>query len=156
MADSKIESLVKEGRKFLHDISNKVLISSGLGSHVLSAVKKGKPIDEKMVDKLERSMNALNLIADMIREYRSYLIALAEESTGSGSGSGGETSVSNTVAATVTTTATTIAPPAPPTPPTTITATPMMAPTPPKPKSDSGTGTPSGTPPSGTPSSSAA
>lgn len=78
MADEKIELIVKEGRKFLHDISNKVLIGSGLGSHVLTALKKSKEIDEKLVDKLERSMNALNLMADMIREHRSYLISVLE------------------------------------------------------------------------------
>ncbi|MBF0207960.1 MAG: hypothetical protein HQK53_13860 [Oligoflexia bacterium] len=87
MADDKIEQLVKEGRRFLHDISNKVLIGSGLGSHVLASLKKGKEADEKMLDKLERSMNALNLIADMIKEHRSYLISLLEE-TPSGTSSG--------------------------------------------------------------------
>ncbi|MBF0362876.1 MAG: hypothetical protein HQK49_17790 [Oligoflexia bacterium] len=136
MADSKIESLVKEGRKFLHDISNKILISSGLGSHVLSAVKKGKPIDEKMVDKLERSMNALNLIADMIREHRSFLIALAEESTGSG-----PTTTSATPATPATPAPTPAAPAAP-----TASATPAAAPKTAAPtgnSSDSNSGTPS-------------
>lgn len=78
MVDEKVEQLVKENRKFLHDISNKVLIGSGLGSHVLNALKSGKAIDEKMVDKLNRAINAVNLIAEMIKNHRSYLISVLE------------------------------------------------------------------------------
>ncbi|MBF0311820.1 MAG: hypothetical protein HQK50_18690 [Oligoflexia bacterium] len=81
MNNDKLEQLIKDSRKFLHDISNKLLINSGLGSHVLTALKNGKPIDAKLLDKLERAVDAANSMAEMVRDHRAYLVQVSTAST---------------------------------------------------------------------------
>ena len=48
--NEKANEIIRESRKFLHDISNKVLIASGLGSNVLKTLKNGEGLDEKKID----------------------------------------------------------------------------------------------------------
>lgn len=64
---------VKDERKFLHDMSNQLLIAQGMGGFVLKMMKNRIDADEKEVERLEKSVRATNKMVDMIRDRRAYL-----------------------------------------------------------------------------------
>jgi hypothetical protein len=68
------QELIKQGRKFLHDVSNKLLVASGLGSNVLNALKNGAELDEKKLIKLEKAMKAVDQMIEMVKLHKSYLV----------------------------------------------------------------------------------
>lgn len=69
----------EEERKFLHDISNQLVVAQGMGAMVLKKLSTVEGLDEKVVQRQEKVVNAVNQMIEMLKERRSVLIAAEEE-----------------------------------------------------------------------------
>lgn len=65
-----VEEMALEERKFLHDLSNHLVISQGMTNIVLKNLKELPGIDPKIVDKQEKALNAINAQIKLIKERR--------------------------------------------------------------------------------------
>ena len=55
-----VEELVLEEREFLHEVSNHTSIAHGMINIVLKKMKAGQEIDEKLLSKQQKAIDALN------------------------------------------------------------------------------------------------
>ncbi|MCB9060363.1 MAG: hypothetical protein H6622_02440 [Halobacteriovoraceae bacterium] len=60
-------------RQFLHDISNQLVIAQGMGSFVLSTLEKQEDVDEKLLKRMEKSINAIEKMIQMVKDRRDVL-----------------------------------------------------------------------------------
>lgn len=65
-----VEELAHGERKFLHDIANHIVVAHGMSSFVLKALKEGRPIEAKDIDRLERAIEAINKMTAQLKERR--------------------------------------------------------------------------------------
>lgn len=72
-----VESLAEE-RKFLHDISNHIVVAHGMATFVLRSIKDNPGVESKEVERLEKSIEAINKMTDLLKERRSVLVARAQ------------------------------------------------------------------------------
>lgn len=70
---------VKEERKFLHDISNHLLVAEGMGTFVKKQLEKDENTPEKVKNRMSKSLDAMEKIIDLIKSRREVLIKLCEE-----------------------------------------------------------------------------
>ena len=68
-----VEELALEERKFLHDLSNHIVVAQGMTNIVLKLLKDADGVDEAIVEKQEKALNALNNQVRMIKERRTLL-----------------------------------------------------------------------------------
>ena len=73
-----IEDLKKGERKFLHDLSNDVVVAQGMCTFVLRKVKENKPLEEKDVERLEKTLDSINKITKQIKARKAVLIGDSE------------------------------------------------------------------------------
>ncbi len=78
MTENSIAEVLAEERKFLHDISNHIVVAHGMATFVLRSIKDNPNVDAKEVERMEKSVGALNKMTDLLKERRSVLIARAE------------------------------------------------------------------------------
>ena len=62
-----------EERKFLHDISNHIVVAHGMVTFTLKAIKENPSVSDKEIERLERSINAINKMTELLRERRTVL-----------------------------------------------------------------------------------
>ncbi len=72
-----VEEMALEERKFLHDISNQLVVAQGMGSFVLRSMNKKDDVDEKDKQRMEKTLNAVNQIITMVKERREVLHSLS-------------------------------------------------------------------------------
>jgi len=72
MADQQLTDLIMGERKFLHDISNQLVIAQGMGSFVLSALEREKANDpeSKELIRIKKTVAAVDKMITMVRERR--------------------------------------------------------------------------------------
>ena len=75
MSDDVLKDVAAEERKFLHDISNHIVVAHGMATFALRAIKENPSVGEKEVERLEKSIDAINKMTDLLRERRSILHA---------------------------------------------------------------------------------
>lgn len=68
-----VEELALEERKFLHDLSNHIVVAQGMTNIVLKLMKEVEGLDESIVEKQEKALKALNNQVRMIKERRTLL-----------------------------------------------------------------------------------
>jgi cob(I)alamin adenosyltransferase len=73
MTDDVLKDVTAEERKFLHDISNHIVVAHGMATFALRAIKDNPNVGEKEVERLEKSIDAINRMTDLLRERRSTL-----------------------------------------------------------------------------------
>ena len=73
-----VEELGLGERKFLHDIANHIVVAHGMSSFVLKALKENRPIEAKDIDRLERSIEAINKMTAALKERRTFLHSFTE------------------------------------------------------------------------------
>jgi hypothetical protein len=73
-----VEELALGERKFLHDIANHIVVAHGMSSFVLKTLKDNKPIEPKDIDRLERSIEAVNKITALLKERRTLLHSISD------------------------------------------------------------------------------
>lgn len=66
---------IEEERKFLHDISNQLLVAHGMGNFVAKAVKGAFPEDSKECQRSDKAMAAIDKIIELVKDRREHLIA---------------------------------------------------------------------------------
>ncbi len=60
-------------RAFLHDISNQLVIAQGMGSFVQKHINEHSDPDSKEVKRIEKAMNAVNKLIEMVKERREFV-----------------------------------------------------------------------------------
>jgi len=73
-----VEQMALDERKFLHDISNHLVVAQGMGSIALRNVEKMDGIDPKTVERLAKSVKAVD---EMIRLVKARRIVLHQHSS---------------------------------------------------------------------------
>ena len=76
--DSEIDVIKKGERKFLHDISNDVVVAQGMCMSVLKKLRDNRPLEEKDTERLEKTIDAINRITKQIKERRTVLIGSSD------------------------------------------------------------------------------
>ena len=73
MSEEILKDVTAEERKFLHDISNHIVVAHGMATFALRAIKENPSVGEKEVERLEKSIDAINKMTELLRERRSVL-----------------------------------------------------------------------------------
>jgi large-conductance mechanosensitive channel len=73
MTDEVLKERVLEERKFLHDMSNHIVVAHGMATFVLRVIKDNPSVDKKELDRLEKSINAISKMTELIQERRDLL-----------------------------------------------------------------------------------
>ncbi len=68
-----VEELVLEEREFLHEVSNHTSIAHGMINIVLKKMKAGQEIDEKLLSKQQKAIDALNKQMRLMKDRRNLL-----------------------------------------------------------------------------------
>ncbi len=63
------ENILAE-RAFLHDLSNQLVIAQGMGGFVLNAIEKTSGEDSKELQRMRKSIAAIDKMIQMVRERR--------------------------------------------------------------------------------------
>ena len=73
MSENILNDMSAEERKFLHDISNHIVVAHGMATFTLKAIRENPSVGEKEVERLEKSINAINKMTELLKERRSML-----------------------------------------------------------------------------------
>ena len=73
MADLTVEELALGERKFLHDIANHIVVAQGMSSFVMKAAKENRPLEEKDIERLQKTIDAIKKMTDLLKERRELL-----------------------------------------------------------------------------------
>jgi hypothetical protein len=76
-----VEELALSERKFLHDIANHILVAHGMSTLALKALSGNASNDAKDLNRLERSIEAINKMTALLVERRNFLHSLESNST---------------------------------------------------------------------------
>ncbi|MBC7714537.1 MAG: hypothetical protein H7177_14420, partial [Rhizobacter sp.] len=78
MSDEAIKEVLAEERKFLHDIANHIVVAHGMASFVLRSLKTNEHVEAKEVERLEKSIEAINKMTELLKERRTVLHSKSE------------------------------------------------------------------------------
>ena len=81
MSDKTILEVLAEERKFLHDISNHIVVAHGMATFVLISLKDNPNVEAKEVERLEKSIEAINKMTDLLKERRTILVGTTPKLT---------------------------------------------------------------------------
>ncbi len=73
MSDETLKELALEERTFLHDMSNHIVVAHGMATFVLKVMKNNPQVEPKEIERLEKSLNAINKMTELIQERRTLL-----------------------------------------------------------------------------------
>jgi hypothetical protein len=73
---------IKEERVYLHDVSNQIVIAHGMAGFVQMYLKKMENVDPKTLERIEKTINALNKIVDQTKARREAVKKIQCEITG--------------------------------------------------------------------------
>ena len=68
--DMSIEQLALDERKFLHDISNQMVVAQGMSSIALKNLNKMEGVDPKVIERMEKATKAVNKMIELIKARR--------------------------------------------------------------------------------------
>lgn len=75
--EDSIKELVMNERRFLHDISNHIVVAHGMTTFVHRAVKSNPNVDAKEIERLEKAIDALNKMTSQLKERRAILHSMS-------------------------------------------------------------------------------
>lgn len=78
MSTSAINEVLMEERKFLHDLSNHIVVAHGMATFVLKSIKENPNVEAKEIERLEKSVMAINKMTELLKERRAVLHSKAE------------------------------------------------------------------------------
>ncbi len=76
MIDEQVKELVIGERKFLHDIANHIVVAHGMANFVMRAIKDQPGIQPKEIERLGKSLDAINKMTELLKERRTLLHSL--------------------------------------------------------------------------------
>lgn len=71
--DTTLKEIVADERKFLHDVSNHIVVAHGMATFVLKTLKDNPGVDARELDRLDKSIQAINKITELLKERRAIL-----------------------------------------------------------------------------------
>lgn len=74
-----VNSIVLRQRAFMHDISGALAIAQGMLDMVMSTVQKDPKLSRADIERLQKSMNALEKLTNIVAENREFLIFLDQK-----------------------------------------------------------------------------
>lgn len=76
-----VEELALGERKFLHELSNHIVVAQGMGAVALRSLQASdsEGLDPKIVEKLEKSLNAMNKMISVVKERRATLHSISNK-----------------------------------------------------------------------------
>lgn len=74
-----IKEQIMDERKFLHELSNQLVVAQGMGSFVSRALVVGDVISEKEIERMQKTIGALERMIHMVRDRRETLHNLSQE-----------------------------------------------------------------------------
>lgn len=74
-----IKEQIMDERKFLHELSNQLVVAQGMGSFVSRALVVGEVISEKEIERMQKTIGALERMIHMVRDRRETLHNLSQE-----------------------------------------------------------------------------
>ena len=78
MSDSILDHILEE-RKFLHDLSNKLVVVQGMGSFISKSLANSESCTEKDLDRSEKLKKATAEMINLISKRRELLHSLSED-----------------------------------------------------------------------------
>ncbi len=75
MSDEALNEVSAGERKFIHDLSNHIVVAHGMATFVLRSLKSNSAVDAKEIERLEKSLDAINRMTDLLKERRAEIIA---------------------------------------------------------------------------------
>jgi Ribonuclease G/E len=73
-----LEEIKLGERKFLHDIANDIVVAQGMCTFVVRKVRDSKPLEDKDLDRLEKTLEALNKMTKKLKDRRAVLIGSSD------------------------------------------------------------------------------
>jgi len=70
-----LKETIMEERKFLHDISNHIVVAHGMATFALRVLKSNTTVEAKEIERMEKSIEAINKITELLRDRRAVLHA---------------------------------------------------------------------------------
>lgn len=77
MDNDALKELAADERKFLHDLSNHIVVAHGMSTFVLRTVRDNPAIESREIERLEKAIAAINKMTELIQERRALLISKA-------------------------------------------------------------------------------
>lgn len=68
-----IEEMALGERKFLHDISNQLVVAQGMSSFLSKALKENDTVGEKEKERMEKVIKSVKSMIEMLKERRAVL-----------------------------------------------------------------------------------
>jgi len=68
-----IEEMALGERKFLHDISNQLVVAQGMSSFLSKALKENDTVGEKEKERMEKVIKSVKSMIEMLKERRAIL-----------------------------------------------------------------------------------
>lgn len=78
MDNDSIKNLVLDERKFLHDLSNKLLIAQGMSTFVTRKLSKSESAEDKDLERCEKLMKSIKDMTALLVSRREVLHKLSE------------------------------------------------------------------------------
>ena len=75
MSDETLNEIVAGERKFIHDISNHIVVAHGMATFVLRSLKANPTVEAREIERLEKSLDAINKMTELLKERRAELIS---------------------------------------------------------------------------------
>ena len=77
MSEEKIKELVLDERKFLHDLSNHIVVASGMLNFAYRVLKDNPTIEAKELERLQKSMDAISKMTELLKSRREMLHSMS-------------------------------------------------------------------------------
>ncbi|MCF8058217.1 MAG: hypothetical protein K9K67_02905 [Bacteriovoracaceae bacterium] len=71
-----VEEMALEERKFLHDISNQLVVAQGMSSFLQKALDSNDTVGAKEKERMEKISNSVKKIVDLVKARRATLHAI--------------------------------------------------------------------------------
>ncbi|MBT3583865.1 MAG: hypothetical protein HN509_03080, partial [Halobacteriovoraceae bacterium] len=78
-ADGLNLEIVMAERKFLHDLSNQLVVAQGMGNFVNKFLQDNNSMDEKVVERMGKAQKAVDCIITLVKERRAVLHELSDD-----------------------------------------------------------------------------
>lgn len=77
--EEKLKTIILDERKFLHDLSNHIVVAHGMATFALRGIKSKADanVDAKEVERLEKSIDAINKMTELLRDRRAVLMGVS-------------------------------------------------------------------------------
>ena len=73
MDEEKFEEIILGERKFLHDVSNSLVVAQGMSGFLLKAIQKYEGMGEKEIERMEKIVASVRKISELVQSRRKVL-----------------------------------------------------------------------------------